>query len=228
MSGNPFYSREDISKIVSYAGGKGMQVIPEFEMPGHCDGWGYFFPKIVSGRFDRNNPVAEFNLTYPDTYRILAHFLVEFMPLFSDGRVHLGADEVSGSWPDSNPNQTFTNFENIFILNLVKAFKKTPILWEDPITEKGLAISKEFTIQLWRDSTSVSSMLSKGYKTIISTANTWYIGNATPEKINAYTFPNNSLLKGAELVWFTSQGDDPNDLSWLVPVIRAAGIKMAA
>jgi hexosaminidase len=148
------------------------------------------------------------------------------MSIFPERMVHFGGDEIAGTWPDKDHRKTIENFENVFLLNLSKAFNKKPVIWEDTITEKKASISREFVIQVWRNRSNLSLVLNKGFQTIVSTSDTWYIGNATPEKISAFVFPYNSLIKGAELVWFTSEGDDPYDVSWLEPVIKAAGKKL--
>ncbi|CAL6021201.1 Beta-N-acetylhexosaminidase [Hexamita inflata] len=229
INGADYYSLADVSQVIAKAASLNIEVIPEFEMPGHSDIFGIKFPSIISGIPDVNNPQAEMNLKSPDLKPMITTLLKDFLsaakPFNASKRVHLGADEVAMIWPDTNPKATYTSFENSYLLPKVKSFGKTAIVWNDPITSQSLALSKEFTIQVWTGKSELSSVLSKGYKAIVSTSQEWYIGNATPEKIANYVL-NSSLIIGAEVVWFTSPGDDPVDISWLEPVIVAAGKKL--
>ncbi|CAL5982057.1 Beta-N-acetylhexosaminidase [Hexamita inflata] len=229
INGAQFYSLADVSQVIAKAASLNIEVIPEFEMPGHCDIFGVKFPSIISGTPNVNNPEAEMNLKSPDLQPMISTLLSDFLaaskPFTASKRVHLGADEVAMIWPDTDHKSTYTAFENDFLLPKVKSFGKTAIVWNDPITSQQLALSKEFTIQVWTGKSELSSILSKGYQTIVSTSQEWYIGNATPDKISNYVLDNSKII-GAEVVWFTSPGDDPVDISWLEPVIVAAGKKL--
>jgi hexosaminidase len=67
-------------------------------------------------------------------------------------------------------------------------------------------------------------VLNKGHRVIVSESDTFYIGNADGDKISSFEFPDHGNVLGFELVWFTSEGDDPNDFrqSWVMDPIKAA------
>lgn len=227
FTNNPCYSKQDIQDIINYASSKGITVIPEVEIPGHCSIIKYAYPNVVSCQ----GTSVELNLKNSDTFNFLGHLLTDIMSIFPGTTVHLGGDEVACIWPDTNPSQTLTNFYNQFLLNQAKSRTKKLTIWQDPVTDKKVIVDKSFTIQVWKDYPSLQTVLYAGYNIIVSNSDTWYIGNCTQDKLNKFVFPQlngkiDPKIKGAELVWFTSERDNPCDIDWVKDTIIAAGLKM--
>lgn len=229
VTGRPLvYNRTDIVGVVAYAAARGIQVIPEFEMPGHADVWALAFPSIISCNPDINNPSGQFNLANPGTQTVLAQLFADMLPLFNSTNVHVGGDEVAFCWPDPTPKATYQSFYNTFVLGQMRTHARTPTVWADTVLDAKLQLSKSYRVQTWRNAADASTIASAGYSTIVSTSATWYVGNATPDKIRAFQFPKSTRVIGAELCWFTSPADnpDPSDLQWIFNLISAAGLKM--
>ena len=135
---------------------------------------------------------------------------------------HFGGDEVAYMWDTEDDNKLFEGF-----INWLKTLSpsKSLILWDDPLTdeEKDVKISKDWIIQTWHNGVS-QDVLDKGHRIIVSESETFYIGNADRDKISSFAFPDSPDVLGFELVWFTSEGDDPYDFrqSWVMEPIRAA------
>lgn len=228
-AGNPLiYTRADVQAIVAYAAARGIEVVPEFEMPGHADVWALAFPAIITCNPNIAQPSGQFDLSASGTYTVLAQLFADMLPLFAPGgqRVHVGGDEVAFCWPDANPRGTYQAFYNSFVAGQLQAYGRVPTVWADTVIDAGLQLTKNFTVQTWRYAADASTVSKAGYNTVVSTSSTWYVGNATPSKIRNFKFPASARIIGAELVWFTSPGDDPSDLAWVWPVIDAAGAKM--
>lgn len=218
------YSHEDICAIISYAQDLKICVIPEFEMPAHCTVWQRAFPNAVLHHPCLPNSAPEFNLADAAIITLLKDFIADMLELFSAcSHFHLGGDEVAMVWPDTNPHQTLQRFYAHDLLSLLQTNNRSMIVWDDLVSEKGLVLPSEMTIQVWRDTANLMGILSSGHKVILSTSPTWYVGNATPEKLQSAPIPDHPNLLGTELVWFTSPSDDPHNLEWLEPLIAAQG-----
>lgn len=135
---------------------------------------------------------------------------------------HFGADEVAYIWNTSDDNKLFENFLN-WLPHLVPG--KSRIIWDDPLTdeEKNVNLSKDWIVQTWHDG-STEDVLDKGHRVVVSEADAFYIGNASAKKIAGFSFPCSPNVLGFELVWFTSEGDNPEDWkeSWVMEPIKAA------
>jgi len=98
MSG--YYSQTDISNLISYAGDRGIRIVPEFDIPGHSRG---FIPLINEGiQFCEPSDPTKSQL-YGDpqnqTLNILTDLFSEMTSLFTDDVFHIGCDETSALGP---------------------------------------------------------------------------------------------------------------------------------
>lgn len=92
-----FYTQEQIRKLVSYAAVRGIEVIPEIDLPGHslaalralpelsCDGRGGTWGEVFS------TPLC---LGRDETLAFCRNVLTEIFELFPSRYVHIGGDEV--------------------------------------------------------------------------------------------------------------------------------------
>ena len=96
-----YFTQEEIRNLVEFARVRGVEVIPEIDMPGHTIGILAAYPAYsCSGK---NVPLAACSGTYPvilcpgkeETYDFLETLLDEIIPLFPGPRFHIGGDEVS-------------------------------------------------------------------------------------------------------------------------------------
>ena len=105
LDGKPhggFYTQDDIREIVAYAAERFMNVVPEIEMPGHCQSALAAYPELgntgkqleVWTRWGVNPNV--YNVE-DSTIRFLEDVLDETMALFPSKFIHIGGDEVRKS-----------------------------------------------------------------------------------------------------------------------------------
>ncbi|WP_027125958.1 beta-N-acetylhexosaminidase [Gelidibacter mesophilus] len=102
-SGEPhggFYTQEQIKAIVAYAAARNINVVPEFEMPGHASAAIASYPwlgtegkaidvPIVFGRLYDN-----YDVTKPEVITFVKDVLDELFELFPSEVIHIGGDEV--------------------------------------------------------------------------------------------------------------------------------------
>lgn len=209
---NEFYTRQEIIKIINYAKIYNIEVIPEFDFPGHVKSWGDTYSNLMV-----DWTTDEFDLSNPAVYILLTSMFKEMTPLFNTSKyIHMGHDEVSNTKTEIVKSLSFAK-------NIATQYNKTPIIWNDPITSKGVR-TNNFIIQSWDSVESLNTVLSLNYKTIVSVSDYWYIGGKYSP--NRFVFPNNSNIIGAELCWFTSESDDPSDLLWIRNRIIEAGLNL--
>ena len=95
-----FYTQQDIKEIVAYAHSFGIQVMPEFDIPGHSRAAIACYNDLTC--FPRNLPVADHWGVKHDvlcvgkdsTMEFVKNVLDEFFELFPDKYIHIGGDEV--------------------------------------------------------------------------------------------------------------------------------------
>lgn len=96
----PYYTRDEIRTVVAYARERGIEVIPEIDMPGHMTALLTAYPEYSCSV----QPVqlAQTGGIYPiilcagaeKTYELLEGLLGEVCSLFPGERIHLGGDEA--------------------------------------------------------------------------------------------------------------------------------------
>jgi hexosaminidase len=179
---------------------------------------------LVVGNPDLRNPEAQLDIRENNqrVYDAIRSLVSTINGYFGSSMHHFGGDEVAYIWNTSDDNKLFNNF-----LNWLKTLQptKSVILWDDPLTDSGknIQLNKDWIIQTWHSGTT-QRVLDKGHRVIVSESDAFYIGNADYNTVSSFKFPKDSKVMGFEVAWFTSQGDDPEDLeqSWITEPLRGA------
>jgi hexosaminidase len=199
-SNGNFYSQEQIKDVVKYASDRGIQVIPEIDVPGHASAILAAYPEIGSkvdngiGSYvvQTNSGIYNSALdpTNPKTYIILAAIFDEVCPLFPSNYFHIGGDENNGKEWAANPKiQEFMKknklankhdlqtYFNMKLIPMLKIHNKKLMGWEEIMTEN---MSKDAIIHAWRGTNegvkpgeSLIQAAKKGYNSVLS--NGFYI-----------------------------------------------------
>ena len=199
-----YYTQDDIREVVSYAYARGIDVIPEVEMPGHClsavsnydgiscfedTGWGETFTSPMCPGKDKTIEMCK------DIYR-------EIFKLFPYKYVHIGGDEVEMiNWkkcPDcqkrikDNGLKDEKELQSWFTSEMEKliiANGKKMIAWDETADGK---LSDTSTIMWWRNwsKKSLDKALRNGNDVIICPMFPMYLSNPsgknTPEAIDKF------------------------------------------
>lgn len=211
-----YYTQQDIKDIVAYAAQRGIEVIPEIDMPGHflaainqypdlaCTGavgWGHTFSSpICPGKFTS----LEFcKNVYKEVFR-----------LFPSVYVHLGGDEVEKTnWAKCRDCQQRITDEGLnsvddlqawFVRYMEKFFTengKKLIGWDEVVAD---GLSDNATIMWWRSwaPKAVPTALAEG-KHVIATPNEYFYfdyaqDKNTIKKILGYNPVSESVIPGQE------------------------------
>lgn len=165
-SSGQYYTQEQIREIIDYAKARGIDVIPEIDMPGHNLALLSVFPEY-SCKAERVTP-AKARGVYKtilcagkeETYIFVEELLNEIIPLFDSPYFHIGGDEApKDEWkecPYCNAKMKelgLTSYEDLQghftaqVCKILKKHGKTPIVWNDALLAKNLP--EDIVVQYW-------------------------------------------------------------------------------
>ncbi|WP_162846125.1 beta-N-acetylhexosaminidase [Seongchinamella sediminis] len=191
-----YYSREDVALVVEYAAARGISVVPEIDIPGHCRACIEALPDLLRdpGDSSRYCSVQFFddnvlNPGLPGTYEFLDTVLAEVCELFPGQYVHLGADEVpEGVWLGSEACRQLMQREGYrdardlqgHLLHHAQAFLaargKTLVGWEEAV--QGNRLKRNTPICAWTGDEAVRRLAAAGYPVISCPAPRAYLDTA--------------------------------------------------
>jgi hexosaminidase len=179
-----FYTQDEIRDVIAYARDRGIRVVPEFDMPGHCTAWFVGYPEIAgaSGPYEIERKWGVFDPamdpTSEKTYKFLNDLVAEMARLFPDPYFHIGGDEVNGKeWEASPKIQAFMKSHKIEnnaelqayfsqrVQGLAAKHGKTAIGWDEILVP---GVPKSIVIQSWRGADSLAAAAKQGYRGILS------------------------------------------------------------
>jgi len=184
-----FYTQSEIREFIDYAHDRGIRVIPEFDVPGHCTAMFIGYPELASApgpyQIERHWGVMDpaIDITQESSYKFLDTLFGEMAALFPDQYFHIGGDEVNGKQWDANPtiqkfkqsqkikdNAGLQAYFNQRLLKIVTTHGKTMMGWDEILAPE---IPKSVVIQSWRGQQSLADAARQGYRGLLS--NGYYI-----------------------------------------------------
>eukprot|EP00927_Polykrikos_kofoidii_P031781 TRINITY_DN2724_c1_g3_i1.p1 TRINITY_DN2724_c1_g3~~TRINITY_DN2724_c1_g3_i1.p1 ORF type:complete len:826 (-),score=102.71 TRINITY_DN2724_c1_g3_i1:92-2371(-) len=187
-----FYSHQDAQDIVRYARDRGIAIVPELDVPGHCYAAIQALPELLGAAVRRpsNHPrsrqsVQGFrgNVLDPaakETYIFLEAVLTEIVELFPGPLgIHVGTDEVpAGSWSDDPAEEKtllsrFVRWMQQFLIAKGRAL----FGWEEAFSDGFLDASKvpRATAVAWTGKPSIAAKAANdGFDVVLSPANVLY------------------------------------------------------
>lgn len=179
-----YYTQEQIRDVVAYAAGRGVRIVPEFDMPGHTTSWFVGYPELASGpgpyQIERKFGVFDPTMdpTREETYKFLDGFLGEMAQLFPDEYIHIGGDENNGKQWKANPRiQEFMQkhglkdtaalqaYFNQRVLKILTKHGKKMVGWDEILTPD---LPKNVVVQSWRGTKSLADGAKLGYTGVLS------------------------------------------------------------
>lgn len=172
-SNGQYYTQEQIRDIVQYAMERGIEVIPEIDIPGHCSAIISAYKELSC--FEEEIPVAESYGVFKvimcagkeSTYQWIRNLLDEVTELFPSNFFHLGGDECpKDKWklcPHCEERMRMNNLEDYedlqgYFMNEISEYLrrkgKTVIGWNENL--KADNVSKDMVVQYWLENTSES------------------------------------------------------------------------
>lgn len=185
------YTQKDIQEIVRYAQTKNITIIPEIELPGHCQAAIAAYPELscTGKEVLVANDWGVFKEIYcagnEQVFKFLEDVLLEVIQLFPSKYIHIGGDEAPKiRWENCKKCQKRILDNNLDgehelqsyfisrIQNFLNANDRDIIGW-DEILEGG--VSKQTIIQSWRGVQHAMKALESGNSVIMSPTSHSYL-----------------------------------------------------
>jgi hexosaminidase len=190
------YSPEEIGDLVAHAGGLGIAIVPEIDIPGHCHCVLEAIPALrdpdESGvyRSIQGFPNNALNPAREETYAFLEAVFGEIARMFPSPWIHVGGDEVAedawlGSpaaralmathgWTDSHQLQSHFLKR---VQSILHRLGRDTAAWEEAALGGGIAPDGAY-LAAWRHSASGRKLAEAGYDVVLAPAEHAYFDMA--------------------------------------------------
>ena len=148
-----FYSHSQIRDVVQYAKERGIRIIPEIDVPGHCYAAIKALPELLGRSVERQRkpkPVSVqgfrgnvLNPVAAETYEFLEAVLKEVVELFP-GPIHVGMDEIPrGAWSENvQEEEEIKAGLTLWLQTFLAKHGRSMMAWEEAFTP-GTAIDPD-------------------------------------------------------------------------------------
>lgn len=148
FSAEKTYTKSDLREVVAYGLARGVDVIPEIDMPAHTLSWGNAFKDVyINCSITATAAQTPWNI-YPldpsneKTFQIIYHILSQLVDIFPSRYLHIGGDEVSEQcWREDEHLMRWARDRDLGVRNITRYFEervfaivyrlgKVPIVWQ--------------------------------------------------------------------------------------------------
>ncbi|OYV87787.1 MAG: hypothetical protein B7Z63_01810, partial [Ignavibacteriae bacterium 37-53-5] len=187
-----YYTQKDIKEIVAYAKSRFITVVPEIEMPGHCEASLASYPEnaCVPGPFEVGTQWGVYKDIYnpgkKSTFTFLENVLDEVLKLFPSHYIHIGGDEVPKvEWKENalcqelmkrKGLQNEEQLQSYFIRKIQKFLEskgRQIIGWDEILEGKGP--DSGGVVESWRGIDGAVQAAKSGHSTILAPGGYTYL-----------------------------------------------------
>ncbi|RYP80335.1 hypothetical protein DL769_002515 [Monosporascus sp. CRB-8-3] len=187
------YTPEDVESIQKYALQRGVQVIFEIDTPGHFGVAALSHPEVVAAwqaapwqNYCAQPPCGQLKLNEPKVDEFLDTLMDDFLPRTNaySSYHHIGGDEVNfnaialDETVGTNDSTVIQPLLQDFIdkhHDRVRKHGLTPIVWEEFPLHYNVTMGEDVVVQSWLGDEAVKDLVRRGFKTIVSNYNFWYL-----------------------------------------------------
>ena len=166
-----YYTQKEFKDIVSFAADRYIEIIPEFDMPGHSNAalasYGFLNADGIKKPLYTGIDVgfSSLDTRNEDTYKFINNVYKEVAAISPSKYLHIGGDEA-----DSTPKEDYDYFVGR-VSEIAQKYGKSPIGW-DPV-DTSPEINSSTILQNWKDSNEAAQ--NKNMNMIISKASKTYL-----------------------------------------------------
>ena len=196
------YDREDMHKVINRASANFIEVMPEFDLPGHNMALINLFPGLRDPE-DQSCEVSvqgysenTLNPAMPETFSLVESLIDDLCDMFPGEYIHLGGDEVAPeSWTKSpaidvlKTKHRLNNGKDVaswFINKLSKRVElnnKKTASWQEAEDGEHHDDKSEKLLFSWQDLESGFNLAREGYKVVLCPAEHIYFDMAPEQKL---------------------------------------------
>ncbi|GAA5900768.1 hypothetical protein JCM5296_004890 [Sporobolomyces johnsonii] len=188
------YSLEDIKTIHEHAGGLGITVMLEIDLPGHTGSIHHAFPDYVScydkrpwALYAAEPPAGQLKLGLADVLEFTQRLLQSVAPVFPSKYFSTGGDEVNALCYLQDPdvsvamaahNATLDDLLSEFVRGTHETLRKvgkTPVVWEEMVLKHDLGLGEDTIVTVWMSSANVRAVAEQGYRIIHAASDYFYL-----------------------------------------------------
>lgn len=203
----PAYSPEDVAELIDYAAHRGIEVVPEVDVPAHATHVLETYPELGCTVEDGDAADRTLCIGSSETTEFVETLLEEVVELFPFEIVHLGGDEweMHGhSWDecvdcrekmDEDGSETVTEHFYAFVRHFhgfLEERDRRTMLWNDQIDiSDSPGLPRDVLIQFWRvaapgrgpiEGCSLKRFLEEGFDVVNSYVHAAYVGGWVSEE----------------------------------------------
>jgi hexosaminidase len=205
------YTPEQVTEIVNYAFYRGIRVVIEYDMPGHCHSWSLGYPEMMvhcPDHYDIMNPYSDF------TYKVIDGVISHTSSVTIDDYIHIGGDEIdTGCWSEDKGVQEwmkkmgYTTISEVLayfernVIKIARKYNKSILCWEDLLLKFNsttVNLPKETVVTAYYSRDSLPAIIKRGYRAILASG--FYLDVQRPNGDLYYVF---------EDTWKTFYNNDP-------------------
>lgn len=180
------YTKDEMREIVAYCDERGIEVVPEFDIPGHTSALLSAIPSLsctgeaVEIKTHQGIFKDVLCLAKEETYNTVISIIDEFLEIFPGKYFHIGGDETPSKRWESCPEcqkrmkelgiENYTEYQNYFmnrIVDYLESKGRHCIVWND--SAKAGNLDKRAIVQYWKESPKPTvRFLNEGGKVILS------------------------------------------------------------
>lgn len=186
-----YFTQAELREIIDYARVRGIEIIPEIDLPGHSRTVARIHPEILcdyphdchrSAGYDLRNVWCA---AREENFSLLADILGEVCELFPSEYIHIGGDEVDMSQWKCCPKcgelmkkrgmTEYSELQEYFMSRLITILKsngKKPVVWNESIN--GGRLDHTALVQGWESVKACRKSASEGYSTIVMPGQFFY------------------------------------------------------
>jgi hexosaminidase len=203
------YTKQEMREIVEFCKERGINVIPEFDMPGHTSALLAAYPHLSCTGAEMKVKTHQgiykdmLCLAKEEAFETVCSLLEEFFEIFPYEYIHIGSDETPHDRWEACPAcqakmkelgiSDFSQYKNHFInrvIDFIENNGRHAIVWND--SARGTNLDKRAILQYWleKDTKPTVDFINSGGKAILSPFSYYYFDydyNITPlNRVHSY------------------------------------------
>lgn len=185
------YTKAEIKEVIEYCGEREIEVIPEFDIPGHTSALLAAFPELSCGKSEIEVKTHQgifkdvICLSNEKSLEVILNIFDEICELFPGKYIHIGGDETPKAQWEACPEcrnemaklgiNGYKEYQNSFTNKVIEHLEgkgKTCIVWNDAAEGKNL--DRRAIVQYWKEKSAPSAEFANSGGRLILSPFTYY------------------------------------------------------